>query len=77
MIKGLEKRKEKTKSYQDHTLTTTRGNVFDGMRQLSLTVYFRTEPMLYYNREKKALAVGVLGSLGELVNHVKFHLCYV
>jgi hypothetical protein len=54
MIKDLEKRKEKKKSYQDHTLTATRDNVFDGMRQLSLTVYFRTEPMLYYNREKKA-----------------------
>jgi hypothetical protein len=29
MIKDLEKRKEKTKSCQDHTLTATRGNVFD------------------------------------------------
>ena len=48
------RKKEKTKSYQDYTLTATRDNVFDGMRQLSLTVYFRTEPMLYYNREKKA-----------------------
>jgi hypothetical protein len=38
---------------QDQILTVTRDNVFDGVRQRRSTVYFRTEPLLSNNIEKK------------------------